>query len=96
VQVIAPSGATFLHKPGSKWSGNLLIATLRGEQLRRITFQGNRVLRDQALYEGRFGRLREVVEGPDGSVYLLTNNRDGRGTPRAGDDRIIRIVPPRE
>jgi glucose/arabinose dehydrogenase len=95
VQVIAPSGATFVHKPGSRWSGNLLVAALRGEQLRRITFDGTTVTRDEKLYEGKYGRLREVVEGPDGAIYLLTNNTDGRGSPRKGDDRIVRIVPPR-
>jgi glucose/arabinose dehydrogenase len=94
-EVIAPSGATFVHKDGSRWSGDLLVAALRGEQLRRISFEGNRVTADRKLYEGKYGRLREVVEGPDGGIYLLTNNTDGRGTPRKGDDRIIRIVPPR-
>jgi glucose/arabinose dehydrogenase len=94
-EVIAPSGATFVHKEGSRWSGDLLVAALRGEQLRRISFEGNRVTHDRILYQGKYGRLREVVEGPDGAIYLLTNNTDGRGTPRKGDDRIIRIVPPR-
>ena len=50
--------------------------------------------RNEALFEGEFGRLRTVVEGPDGSLYVLTNNRDGRGSPKDGDDRILRIVPP--
>jgi hypothetical protein len=35
-----------------------------------------------------------VVEGPDGALYALTSNRDGRGAPRDGDDRILRIAPP--
>ena len=43
-EVIAPSGATFVHKTGSRWSGDLLVAALRGEQLRRISFEGNRVV----------------------------------------------------
>ena len=96
--VIAPSGATFVRRSGSRWTGDLLVATLRGEHLRRITIdrQGDQVTRDDALYRGRFGRLRQVVEGPDGGIYLLTNNTDGRGSPRGGDDRIIRIVPPRD
>ena len=94
-EVIAPSGATFVHRRGSRWSGDLLVAALRGEQLRRISFDGNRVASDRPMYEGKYGRLRQVVEGPDGGIYLLTNNTDGRGTPRSGDDRIIRIVPPR-
>ena len=96
-EVIAPSGATFVKRSGSRWTGDLLVATLRGEQLRRITIDpdGDQVTRDERLYSGRFGRLRQVVEGPDGGVYLLTNNTDGRGSPRRGDDRIVRIVPPR-
>jgi glucose/arabinose dehydrogenase len=95
VDVIAPSGATFVRRSGSRWTGNLLVATLRGEHLRRVVFDGERVADQQVLYEGRYGRLRQVVEGPDGAVYLLTNNTDGRGVPRRGDDRIVRIVPPR-
>jgi hypothetical protein len=38
--------------------------------------------------------VRVVVEGPDGALYALTSNRDGRGDTREGDDRIVRIVPP--
>ena len=49
---------------------------------------------NEALFEGDFGRLRTVTEGPDGALYVLTNNTDGRGSPREGDDRILRIVPP--
>jgi quinoprotein glucose dehydrogenase len=44
--------------------------------------------------ESRPGRLRDAVAGPDGALYVLTNNRDGRGWPREGDDKILRITPP--
>ncbi len=91
---IAPSGATFVTRPGSSWTGDYLFAALRGEQLRRVRFDGRRATRNSALYVGRYGRLRTVVEAPDGSLFVLTNNRDGRGTPRGGDDRILRLVPP--
>ncbi len=91
---IAPSGATFVTRPGSSWSGDYLFAALRGEQLRRVRFDGRRVVLNRALYAGRYGRLRTVVEAPDGSLFVLTNNRDGRGSPRSGDDRILRVVPP--
>ena len=92
--VIAPSGATFVHRRGSAWTGSLVFAALRGEQLRRVKLAGDDATTNQVLFEGAFGRLRTVTEGPDGALYVLTNNTDGRGTPRKGDDRVIRIVPP--
>jgi glucose/arabinose dehydrogenase len=92
---IAPSGATFVRKPGSAWTGDYLIGALVGEQMRRLSIdRSGRITRNEALFEGKFGRLRTVVEAPDGSLMVLTNNRDGRGDPREGDDRILRVVPP--
>jgi glucose/arabinose dehydrogenase len=91
---IAPSGATFVSLPGSAWTGDYLIGALVGEQVRRLSFDGTKVTRDEALFEGGLGRVRVLVEGPDGALYALTSNRDGRGAPREGDDRIVRIVPP--
>jgi len=92
--VIAPSGATFVSMPGSAWSGDFLFANLVGEQLRRVEVDGTRAGEDEALFEGDLGRLRTVVEGPDGALYALTSNTDGRGSPREGDDRVVRIIPP--
>jgi glucose/arabinose dehydrogenase len=91
---IAPSGATFVRLPGSAWTGDYLIGALAGEQVRRVSFDGARVTGDEVLFQGDLGRVRVLVEGPDGAVYALTSNRDGRGEPREGDDRIVRIVPP--
>jgi glucose/arabinose dehydrogenase len=51
------------------------------------------VVNQEDLLAGRYGRIREVAEGPDGYLYFSTSNRDGRGTPAADDDRIIRLVP---
>jgi glucose/arabinose dehydrogenase len=94
-QPLAPSGGTFVSRRGSAWTGNFLFAALRGEQLRRLVFREGHIVAEHPLFRGRFGRLRTVVEGPDGALYALTSNRDGRGTPQAGDDRILRITPPR-
>ena len=91
---IAPSGATFVSLPGSAWTGDYLFGALIGEQVRRLSLDGGEVTENEALFEGEFGRVRTVVEGPDGALYALTSNRDGRGDPREGDDRVIRIVPP--
>jgi glucose/arabinose dehydrogenase len=91
---IAPSGASFYR--GSRFpgfSGNLFVGTLRGSHLLRLRIDGHRLVAEERLLEGRFGRIRDVVSGPDGYLYVCTNNRDGRGTPIAADDRILRLVP---
>jgi glucose/arabinose dehydrogenase len=93
-ETIAPSGATFVTREGSAWTGDYLFANLRGEQLRRLRIDGDEVTQDEALLEGRYGRLRTIVEGPGGRLYALTSNRDGRGDPADDDDRILRITPP--
>ena len=91
---IAPSGATFVTRRGSHWTGDYLFACLRGTMLRRLAFRDGKVVRDQRLLIGTYGRLRTVVEGPGGWLYLLTSNRDGRGFPAKADDRILRLRPP--
>ena len=80
---------------GSDWTGDYLFATLRGEALYRLRFEGRRIASEEVLLEGEYGRLRTVVEGPGGDLYVLTSNRDGRGSPDGDDDRILRIRPPR-
>jgi glucose/arabinose dehydrogenase len=92
---LAPAGGAFVTRRRSAWTGDFVFASLRGEQLRRLVFRDGRLVSEQPLLAGRFGRLRTVVEGPGGALYVLTSNRDGRGTPRAPDDRILRITPPR-
>jgi len=95
-QTWAPSGMTFVsHDRIPQWHGSLLFAGLRGEGLWRITLSadGRQVTGTEVLYQGQFGRLRTVVEGPDGTLSVLTNNRDGRGRPQQGDDRVLLIKP---
>jgi glucose/arabinose dehydrogenase len=91
---IAPSGGTFLTGD-SAWQGQYVLAALRGEELHRLTIDGDRVVADEPFLTGQYGRLRSVVEAPDGSLYVLTSNRDGRGAPTPADDRILRVeLPP--
>jgi glucose/arabinose dehydrogenase len=90
----APSGATFVRATTfPQWRGNLLFAALRGEALWRLALDGAGAPQLEPIVKDDYGRLRTVVEGPDGLLYLLTNNRDGRGDPVAGDDRLLRLVP---
>ena len=75
-------------------TGDFVFANLGGEQLRHLSFDGERVAGDEPLLEGEYGRLRDVAQGPDGDLYVLTSNRDGRGDPEDDDDRILRLTPP--
>jgi glucose/arabinose dehydrogenase len=93
LEAIAPSGGVFLTG-SSAWQGDYVLAALRGEELRRLVFENGRVVVDEPMLEGLYGRLRTVTEAPDGSLYVLTSNRDGRGLPRPGDDRILRVELP--
>nr|WP_126425310.1 PQQ-dependent sugar dehydrogenase [Brevibacillus marinus] len=79
----APSGMTFVTK--GPWQDRLLIANLRGQQLLLVDPQSLSV---RPILQERYGRIRTVREAADGSLYLLTNNRDGRGRPSEADDRI--------
>jgi quinoprotein glucose dehydrogenase len=94
VSTIAPAGIAFVSQPGSTWTGRAIVTALLGKQLRLLTFAGTQVTEDQPLYVNQYGRLRAVTEAPDGSIWVSTSNRDGRGSPVADDDRILRIVPP--
>jgi aldose sugar dehydrogenase len=88
---IAPSGMSFYRGqrfPG--FSGNLFVATLRGMHLLRLRTEGRRIAYEERLLEGRHGRLRDVVSGPDGYLYVLTNDRGNVTSPA---DQILRLVP---
>lgn len=84
---VATSGGSFVaDAKWGAWRGNLFLAALTGEMILRLggTPDGMFSLAD-TLYVGKYGRLRAVVEGPDGALYLTTSNGSG--------DRIIRVTP---
>ena len=79
----APSGIAY-------YKGSLFFAGLRGQSLFEAIIDGEPVLRRHLNRD--FGRLRDVVAGPDDSLYILTSNRDGRGAPTQDDDQMIRMT----
>jgi glucose/arabinose dehydrogenase len=88
------SGATFLVGGAiPQWEGDLFAAALRGQRLWRLRLDGDELVEAEELLVGEAGRLRQVVQAPDGSLWLLTGNRDGRGSPTEDDDRILRLGP---
>jgi glucose/arabinose dehydrogenase len=92
---IAPSGLSFYT--GAlipAFRNNIFFATLRGQHVHRVRLDPanpRRIVADERLFENRFGRIRDVVTGPDGALYFATSN--GRGGASADDDRILRAVP---
>lgn len=78
VPSIAPSGMAFVS--GSQfpqWQGDLLVGALRGQMLVRLVLDGEKVLREERLLQGRVGRIRDVRMGPDDFIYLLSDGPDG-------------------
>ena len=81
----APAGAAFIN-------GSIFFGGLKGQALFQAKLQGDSATLT-THFKGELGRIRDVVLGPDGFLYITTSNRDGRGTPAAGDDKILRINP---
>jgi glucose/arabinose dehydrogenase len=84
--VASPSGLAWLD-------GHLWLASLRGERLWRVDVHGDHASHPVDFFVGEYGRMRTVVVTPDGRLWVTTSNRDGRGDPRPGDDRILLIEP---
>lgn len=89
----APSGITFINQ--GPWQNNLLVATLRGQRLLNLSLNtsGTVVENLESWLSNDYGRLREAIQGPDGSIYISTSNRDGRDNATSVDDMIIRLIP---
>lgn len=87
---IEPAGATFYSSDVLPYKNDFFFAALRGTHVERVVFDGSNVMMKEKLLEG-FGRLRDIVEGPDGYLYIATSNRDGRAFPALDDDKILRI-----
>jgi glucose/arabinose dehydrogenase len=82
---IAPSGMAFYTGnlfPG--WRGSLLNGALKFELVSRLALDGDKVVKEERILHGLEERIRDVRQGPDGAIYLLTDNEDGR---------ILRVTP---
>jgi glucose/arabinose dehydrogenase len=83
--VIAPSGATFYSGAAlPDWRGDLFVGSLQPGRLVRLRLREGRVTHEERYVIGRGERIRDVTEGPDGFLYLLTDHPKGR---------IVRLAP---
>lgn len=86
----APTGGFFVTQ--GEWAGSMLFTGLRGQALYRVVFNSadpNKIDAVERYLYRTLGRLRNVVEGPDGRIYIAVSNQDGRGDPLGIDDRIV-------
>jgi aldose sugar dehydrogenase len=93
---IAPSGLAYYDATLiAGWKGSLLMTSLKDNALYRLQLSsdGSQITSRERLFAGDFGRLRDVLVGPRGEIYLATSNHDGRGNPKSDDDRIVKIEP---
>jgi aldose sugar dehydrogenase len=97
----APPGGAAIYTGDAipEWKGNLIIGTLRSRHLHRVVFDSDnpsQVLTHEVYFQGNspngFGRIRDVIMGTDGELYITTSNCDGRGNCPQGQDKIIRIT----
>jgi glucose/arabinose dehydrogenase len=85
VPSIAPSGMMFYNgEKFPEWKGDLFVGSLKFNLLARLELNGNSVVDEERLLTGIYGRIRDIVQGPDDYIYLLTDASDGK---------LLRIAP---
>jgi glucose/arabinose dehydrogenase len=82
----SPSGLAYAD-------GHLWMAALRGERLWRVEVDAGRARDPRGFFVGDYGRMRTIGVAPDGRLWVMTSNRDGRGDPTEEDDRILLVEP---
>ncbi len=90
---VAHSGEDYTWAPSAAlyYRGYIIFTGLGGEALYVANVETNETVRVTEFFKEEFGRVREVALGPDNNIYILTNNTDGRGRLRTGDDKLIKI-----
>ena len=92
-----PPGGAALYTGSSipEWRGSLMVGMLGAQHLHRVVFDAanpGHVEHHEVYLQGSYGRLREVMMGPDGHLYVTTSNCDGRGSCPDSGDKVLRLL----
>ncbi len=87
---IEPGGILFYFGDSLDFESSFIMASMRAANLYQVDFEQG--LSSQKSVLSGIGRVRDVVEGPDGSLYVITSNTDGKGFPDGTDDKLLRIL----
>lgn len=91
---VAPaSGMFYRGNLFPEFKNNFFFGALKGEAIIRLVLDGRKVTARDEIFKKEYGRIREIAEAPDGSIWFSTSNRDGRGDAAKNDDHILRIIP---
>ncbi len=91
---IATAGIEYYDNPAiPEWRNSLLLVTLKEQDLRQLKLSpdGRQIVSEAIFFNNQWGRLRDLCVSPDGRVFIATSERDGRGSPVTGDDRIVEV-----
>jgi glucose/arabinose dehydrogenase len=88
---IEPGGIVFYSGDKLEYRDSLIMATLRGANLYKLDLSQDSLLSQKGILSG-VGRIRDVGEGPDGYLYIISSNTDGKGFPDKTDDKLFRIL----
>lgn len=87
---IEPGGILFYSGNSLDFESSFIMASMRAANLYQVNFEEG--LSSQKSILSGVGRVRDVVQGPDGSLYVITSNTDGKGFPDSMDDKLLRIL----
>ena len=88
---IEPGGIVIYSSDKLEFQGYMIMATLRASHLFQLDINEEGLISQKSILSG-VGRIRDVNEGPDGNLYIITSNTDGKGFPDSADDKLLRII----
>ena len=88
---IEPGGIVFYSGNQLEFKSDMIMASMKPENLDRVKISDEGIEYQKSILSG-LGRIRDVAEGPDGYLYIITSNTDGKAFPDEDDDKLVRVT----